>query len=286
MCQPKSFNLLIVHCQLLIVNWKKGVLLMKYKRSILLISAFIISYIYIFHPLIEKKITKDGFKEKVIRFHIRANSDKEEDQELKLLIRDKILEVMGEKFKDTNSLGESRIVIKENIDEMKSIAENIISTQGKDYEVNISLKEDNFPLRKYGNMIFPQGQYEALIIEIGQGEGQNWWCVMFPPICFVDITHSVAYAAENNELGEYIQEQNPPLILKSAIGEFFRKKKDNSQSTMQSSQLEDSEQRTTNLNLHPKGISSECKANSEQLKSNVGNDALVVPYKNIILMEY
>lgn len=263
---------------------------MKYKRTILLLSAFIISYIYIFHPLIGKKITKDGFKEKVIRFHIRANSDKEEDQALKLLIRDEILEVMGEKFQDTKSLDESRLVIKDNMDKMKNIAEDIISRQGKDYEVNISLKEDNFPLRKYGNMIFPQGQYEALIIEIGQGQGQNWWCVMFPPICFVDITHSVAYAAENNELGEYIQEQNPPLILKSAIGEFFKKKKTNSQSTMHTSQLEDSEQGTVNINLPPQGISSEYKTNSEQLKDSekdkVGNDALIVPFNNIILMDY
>lgn len=233
---------------------------MKYKRTILFLSALIISFIYIFHPLIEKKMTKDGFKEKVIRFHIRANSDKKEDQTLKLLIRDEILEVMGEKFKDTKSLVESRIVIKDNMNEMKKIAEDIISDNGKDYAVNISLKEDNFPLRKYGNMIFPQGTYEALIIEIGEAEGQNWWCVMFPPICFVDITHSVAYAAENNELGEYIQDTNPPLILKSAIGEFFknRKAKDNSELTI-----------------------------DRQLKSNVVNDSIVVQInKNIILMDY
>ena len=246
---------------------------MKHKRLILLLSAFILSFIYIFHPLIEKKISKDSFKQKVIRFHIRANSDKKEDQALKLLIRDEILEVMGEKFQDTKSLDESRIVIKNNMGEMKKIAESIISAEGKDYAVNVSLKEDNFPLRKYGNMVFPQGQYEALIIEIGQAQGQNWWCVIFPPICFVDITHSVAYAAENNELGEYIQEPNPPLILKSGIAEFFRKKsKDNGQLTI----------------------------DNGQLKQDVGSDALVGPkseqlkpktqitkkVNNIILMDY
>lgn len=242
---------------------------MKYKRTILLLSAFIISYIYIFHPLIEKKITKDGFKEKVIRFHIRANSDKKEDQALKLLIRDEILEVMGEKFQDTKSLDESRVVIKENMDEMKSIAENIISRQGKDYEVNISLKEDNFPLRKYGNMIFPQGQYEALIIEIGQAEGQNWWCVMFPPICFVDITHSVAYAAENNELGEYIQEPDPPLVLKSAIMEYFknRKAKDSEQLETNGQWTIDNGQSETNGQLEP-------------------NAQKIMKINNIILMDY
>lgn len=258
---------------------------MKYKRTILLISAFIISYIYIFHPLIEKKITKDGFKEKVIRFHIRANSDKKEDQALKLLIRDEILEVMGEKFQDTKSLDESRIVIKENMNEMKKIAEEIITDNEKDYAVNISLKEEDFPLRKYGNMIFPQGQYEALIIEIGEAEGQNWWCVMFPPICFVDITHSVAYAAENNELGEYIQESNPPLILKSAIGEFFKNRKTNSQSTIHNIQLEDSEQLEPNGQLKTNG---QLTMDNGQLKENENikaNNQRIVN-KNMILMDY
>ena len=253
---------------------------MKYKRSILLLSAFIISFIYIFHPLIEKKITKNSFKDKVIRFHIRANSDKKEDQALKLLIRDEILEVMGEKFKDTQSLDESRVVIKDNMNEMKKISENIIRDQGKDYEVNISLKEDNFPLKKYGNMVFPQGEYEALIIEIGQAEGQNWWCVMFPPICFVDITHSVAYAAENNELGEYVQEANQPLILKSAIGEFFknRKGKDNGE-------LETNGQWTIDNGQLKEDVGSDALVDpkSEQLKPNIQR---TMKTKNIILMDY
>lgn len=163
----------------------------------------------------------DGFKKDIIRFHIRANSDKKEDQELKLQIRDEILNAMGDKFALSKSLDESREIILDNMDNMKSIAEKVIYDLGKDYEVDISLGQDNFPIRKYGNMVFPQGEYETLMIEIGEARGENWWCVMFPPLCFVDITHSVAI--ENEELDEFIVEEERPIKLKSKIVDFFKK---------------------------------------------------------------
>src|SRR5699024_691551 len=74
----------------------------------------------------------------------------------------------------------------------ESLAQEVISGIGEDYGVSVSLGREIFPIRKYGNIVFPQGEYEALIVEIGEAKGQNWWCVMFPPLCFVDITHSVA----------------------------------------------------------------------------------------------
>ena len=74
----------------------------------------------------------------------------------------------------------------------------------------------------YGNLIFPQGNYEALIVEIGEAKGQNWWCVMFPPLCFVDVTHTYAYADAESQLGEYIVDENQPLKLKSKIADFVK----------------------------------------------------------------
>lgn len=197
---------------------------MKYKKLMLILSVFIICFVYIIHPYIQKnniKSSSQGISDKIIRFHIRANSDKKEDQELKLKIRDEILGVMGEKFKNTKSLDESRVVIKDNMEEMKVIAEEVIKNESQNYDVNVSLGQDYFPLRRYGSMIFPQGQYETLLVEIGEAKGQNWWCVMFPPICFVDITHSVALELEQ-ELGEFIEE-DPPLKLKSKILELIKK---------------------------------------------------------------
>lgn len=186
---------------------------MKYKRLILILSIFIIAFTYIVHPLIEEYMMNiDGYKDEIIRFHIRANSDREEDQELKLKIRDRVLEEMEDKFKDIGSLDESREIIKRNMEEMKTITKTVVQEEGKDYSVQVTLGQDNFPTRKYGNLVFPTGDYETLLITLGEGSGQNWWCVMFPPLCFVDITHSIAYNLENE-----LAEESPKLKLKSKI---------------------------------------------------------------------
>lgn len=200
---------------------------MKYKKTILILSIFIMSFTYIIHPLVEDYMeSKEGYKDEIIRFHIRANSDREEDQELKLKIRDEILKEMGDKFKDTVDLDESREIIVANMKTMKEITEDVIQREGEDYSVDISLGQDNFPTRKYGNLVFPAGDYETLLITLGEGSGQNWWCVMFPPLCFVDITHSVAYNLEN-ELTDRVErpaeaEEQPKLILKSKILDLIR----------------------------------------------------------------
>ena len=204
---------------------------MKYKRLILILSLFIFTFIYFIYPYVEEKTSID-LKESIIRFHIRANSDREEDQALKLKIRDEILKAMKEKFQGIKDIGESRRIIKDNMEEMKYITERVIKEEGKDYEVNISLGEDTFPTRKYGNLVLPAGSYETLLISLGEGRGQNWWCVMFPPLCFVDITHSVAYNLEK-ELGIEIKEdEEPTLKLKWKIVEIINKyfKKDNTNS--------------------------------------------------------
>ena len=194
---------------------------MKFKRTILILSIFVISFTYIGHPLIEDLMrSQDGYKDKIIRFHIRANSDREEDQSLKLKIRDEILKEMGDQFKGTVDLDESRKIIVENMQTMKTITEDVIQKEGEDYSVDVTLGQDNFPTRKYGNLVFPAGDYETLLITLGEGSGQNWWCVMFPPLCFVDITHSVAYNLENELVAK--TEEQPKLKLKSKIVDLVR----------------------------------------------------------------
>ena len=200
-------KILLVHTPI------KGVVEMKYKKTILVLMIFIIFFVYIGHPLAEKSMMKN-YEDKLIRFHIRANSDREEDQELKFKIRDKILAEMGDKFGETKSLKESRNIIMENMDEMKSIAEKIIIEEGENYSVKINLGKDKFPTRRYGNLILPQGEYETLLISLGQAKGKNWWCVMFPPLCFVDITHSLAYNAEEDIEEVEIEEDTEEVEVK------------------------------------------------------------------------
>lgn len=136
---------------------------------------------------------------KIIRFHVLANSDSIEDQSLKLKVKDEIIKYMMPKLDKSNSIDESRKILKENDKEIKKIAENIINKNGYKYSVNTYLGQDQFPIKTYGNITLPQGQYEAYKIVIGNGQGQNWWCVMFPPLCFVDVTKGEVSTKETEQ---------------------------------------------------------------------------------------
>lgn len=122
-------------------------------------------------------------KNDVVRLHILANSDSEIDQGVKLKVRDALLE--------TNASILSNSVTKENAKEhfekskyiLLKTAENTLKENGFDYKVNITLQEEYFETRNYGNLTFPAGQYTALKVVLGEGKGKNWWCVMFPPLC-------------------------------------------------------------------------------------------------------
>ena len=205
---------------------------MKYKKLVLSLSLFIITFVYLIYPYVESK-NANSFKEDIIRFHIKANSDGEEDQLLKIKVRDKILEEMGEKFKYSKSTTETKYIIEENLDEIKNIAEKIILENGENYKVDISLGNKNFPTRQYGNITFPAGEYQSLIVSIGEAKGKNWWCVMFPPLCFVDINHSNTTTIEKDlqeilteeEIQLLLSNKKPNLVLKSKIVEILEKTK-------------------------------------------------------------
>ena len=140
--------------------------------------------------------------EDIIRFHVIANSDSAEDQALKLKVRDGVLEAVNEELvretmaqyvdageditKVELDVTDSREYIQENLAMIEEIAEEIIQGEGYDYEVSAELGVRWIPEKTYGDSTFPAGNYEALNITIGEGNGQNWWCVLFPPLCLID----------------------------------------------------------------------------------------------------
>lgn len=132
------------------------------------------------------ELNYNDIKDKLIRFHVIANSDTDEDQNLKLKVRDKVVEELSEKLSNVSSLEEAENVLEENIDYVNEIAKEVIEENNYTYEVNTMLSYENFPDKVYGDCVFPQGNYEAFRVIIGEGKGQNWWCVMFPSLCFVD----------------------------------------------------------------------------------------------------
>ncbi|MDF2883467.1 MAG: stage sporulation protein [Clostridiaceae bacterium] len=148
-----------------------------------------------------KVISQSELSDKLIRFHIIANSDTVEDQALKLKIRDKVLAYISPKLSKSKSIDESRTIIKNNDNEIKKIAAQVVKSNGYNYSINSSFIRENFPIKTYGNITLPQGNYEAYKIMIGEAKGQNWWCVMFPPLCFVDISKGeVSYKETEREM--------------------------------------------------------------------------------------
>ena len=143
-----------------------------------------------------------GIAEKIIRFHVIANSDTKADQNLKLAVRDAVGIKMSGLLKDAADRSRSEAVIRKNMEDMKQTAEKVIAERGYDYDVDICLTDTDFPVKTYGAYTFPAGNYEALEIVIGAGKGHNWWCVMYPNMCFSDSMYEVV----DKEAGEKLRE--------------------------------------------------------------------------------
>ncbi len=122
-------------------------------------------------------------RSETLRLHIIANSDTEEDQALKLKVRDAVLEATGELFAEVSGKTEAVAAAEYSSDDIKAIAEEVIAAEGYDYEVRVEVTEMWFETRSYEGFTLPAGDYDAVRIIIGEGEGQNWWCVMYPALC-------------------------------------------------------------------------------------------------------
>lgn len=127
--------------------------------------------------------TQKNISEKLIRLHVIANSDTQEDQEVKLKVRDRILEYVTELTEGCSDISEAREKIEERLPELTKIAESVLSSNGFDYSAKAELSDEFFPTREYGSFSLPAGDYNALRIHLGKADGKNWWCVLFPPLC-------------------------------------------------------------------------------------------------------
>lgn len=128
---------------------------------------------------------------KLLRFHVLANSNSHEDQALKLKVRTRLLALIYDGLGENASLDETKAYIENHQTELTDEAEAYIREAGYDYPVKMELATCYFPTKAYGDMVFPCGDYEALRVEIGQAKGHNWWCVLYPPLCFVDASYAV-----------------------------------------------------------------------------------------------
>lgn len=156
--------------------------------------------------------------DRVIRIHVIANSDSQEDQRMKLDVRDAVLELVAEAGKEVGSVEEMERLLRSKLPELEDLAEGVLRAQGCGYEVTATLSPCWFPTKNYGDFAFPSGEYTALRLAIGEGAGENWWCVAFPPLCVGAASESIDQAVE---VGYFTQEQG--RLLTAQTGEYILK---------------------------------------------------------------
>ena len=161
-------------------------------------------YIFLLSTNYAKSVSAN-LSSSVFRLHIIANSDSEEDQNLKLLVRDNIINYMNTLISNSNSKNDIISIVSNHI-------EDFIHSHGYNYTINISIGNFYFPTKSYGDISFPSGHYDALKIEIGESIGQNWWCVLFPPLCFVNSSSGVVPDDSKNILKENLNSESYDII--------------------------------------------------------------------------
>lgn len=134
----------------------------------------------------QQALSQQHIASQIIRLHVIANSDETADQTLKKEVKDQVVTYLRSKMNQAASIQAARRVICQEMDALKQIAEKKIRQEGYDYPVTVSLGTTYFPVKEYGDMAFPAGDYEALRVQIGESKGRNWWCVMYPSLCLVD----------------------------------------------------------------------------------------------------
>ncbi len=159
-------------------------------------------------------------KEDVIRLHVLANSDSAADQQLKLKVRDAIIAYLAPYLEQVSEKDVARSIVLAHQNQLLDVATQVLVMNGADYSVVLETGIYDFPIKSYGNLVLPAGKYEAVRVLIGQAEGKNWWCVLFPPLCFVDITNATAIPAQG--LADSNQDQTVQIEFRSKIAELWR----------------------------------------------------------------
>lgn len=175
----------------------------------LLIGFILICFWGMFHQD-TGELSKDDF----IRFHVIANSNSHDDQELKLEVRDEVLEAVSPELAEMTSASDSREWLVGNGERINEIAKSVILKEGYDYTVQTEMGVKWIPEKRYGSLVFPAGNYEAFTIKIGDAAGENWWCVMFPPVCIIG-----EGAEYSEEMSEKFKGTKYEEVISNSMGE-------------------------------------------------------------------
>ena len=156
--------------------------------------------------------------DKMVRLHVLANSDSDEDQALKLQVRDAVLKTAEPLLAQAGQVDNATGILENNLEQLTAVAQETIYREGWDYPVSVQLEETWFPTREYDSFALPAGSYQALRVVIGEGNGHNWWCVVFPPLCLASASETVSQTAQDAGMTDQevalIAEEDEKYVIK------------------------------------------------------------------------
>lgn len=202
------------------IKLKKIIYSPTFKRLFLLLTLLFVYTIICAFSYVHA--VSSNIQNSVFRLHVIANSDSEEDQNLKYTVRDKILAYMNSISSNANSKEEIISIVNNNLEMFQKIAQETVYENGYSYSIKVSVGNFAFPTKTYGDISLPSGFYDALKIEIGNASGQNWWCVMFPPLCFVDVTSGVVPEESKSVIQDNVSNEEYALLSKSTDDMTFK----------------------------------------------------------------
>lgn len=180
------------------------------KPIFITITAFI--FFLIFSAYSYANSISSDLNKSVFRLHVIANSDSDEDQSLKLQVRDKLLDYMNSITANVRTKDDAIKIAQDHQKDFQIIAEQTILDKGYSYPVTVEIGNYEFPTKQYGDITLPSGYYDALRVKIGKASGHNWWCVMFPPLCFVDVTSGIVPDSSKEQLKENMSSEDYSII--------------------------------------------------------------------------
>ena len=158
---------------------------------------------------------QQGIAGEIFRLHVIANSDTQKDQELKLEVKNRVVDFLEETVGETHSAEETKEAVLTHLAQIEEEARDTVEEKGYDYPVQAVVEKTYFPEKTYGDCTFPAGEYEALIIRIGDAKGKNWWCVLYPSLCFLDDTYAVVTEEKKEELQKVLTREEFLEVMQS-----------------------------------------------------------------------
>ena len=200
--------------------------IIRYRKAVVM-AALVLTGIglgSVFWIMGQKMGLQQGIAGEIIRFHVLANSDSEQDQALKLKVKDGLVEYLKPMLSGAESVEESREILEENLGAIEEEAERLLAREQAPYGAEAEMTTCYFPIKTYGDCTFPAGNYQALRIPIGEAKGKNWWCVLYPNLCFIDSLHGVVPEEQKQELKYVLTEEEYDSLFpreKPKVKSFF-----------------------------------------------------------------